>query len=259
MYTTDLAWIHHAGYTDWIGEAGPEVIELLRKEGITEGTIVDLGCGDGAFLRQLDRSGYDAIGVDISEEMIELAARTIPATSLHVSCAWEFDFPECSGVVALSEVLGYMPESTPESKTLPAKLTPLFDRIYAALRPGGLLLFDLLVLQQEKEPMNYRTWKMDEEWGVLVDVVEDREEGYLKREIITFRRNGMPEETLFHRSHETHLLHLPRVEDVLRRMEDAGFEATAMEGYGAFPMRPRRVAFMGKKPNDHVNAEPIQR
>jgi SAM-dependent methyltransferase len=247
MYTTDLAYIHHAGYTDWIREAGPEVIELLREEGISEGRVIDLGCGDGAFLRQLERAGYDFIGVDISSDMIDLAARTIPATDLYVACAFDFKFPECSTVVALSEVLGYMPEVTPEKQSLPAKLTPLFERVYAALRPGGILLFDLIVLDEDKVPMNYRTWKMDEEWGVLVDVVEERELGFLKREIITFRKheeNG----NLFQRHHETHLLHLPRAGEVLMRMEEAGFESKSMEGYRNFQMRPRRVAFLGRKP-----------
>lgn len=251
MYTADLAYIHHAGYTDWIRDAGPEVIELLREQGITEGRVIDLGCGDGAFLRQLERAGYDVIGVDISSHMIELAARTIPATDLYVGCAFDFNFPECSAVVALSEVLGYMPEETPEKQSLPAKLTPLLERIFAALRPGGLLLFDLVTLDENESPMNYRTWKMDEEWGVLVDVVEEREQGYLKREIITFRRNEEEDGHLFHRHHETHLLHLPRVTDVLTRMEEAGFESRAMEGYGNFQMRPRRVAFMGRKPGEN--------
>src|SRR5690606_6669391 len=108
---------------------------------------------------------------------IELAARTIPATDLEVGCAFSFNFPECSAVVALSEVLGYMPDETPEQGSLPAKMVPFFERVYSALRPGGVLLFDLVVLDEDEEPINYRTWKMDEDWGVLVDVVEDRERG----------------------------------------------------------------------------------
>ena len=46
---------------------------LLKEYGVEEGLILDLGCGTGNLTELLSDQGYDMIGVDCSEEMLELA------------------------------------------------------------------------------------------------------------------------------------------------------------------------------------------
>ena len=46
---------------------------LLKEQGVTEGLLLDLGCGTGSLTELLADAGYDMIGVDNSEEMLELA------------------------------------------------------------------------------------------------------------------------------------------------------------------------------------------
>lgn len=46
---------------------------LLREYGICGGTVAELGCGTGKMTRLLAAAGYDMIGVDNSEEMLEIA------------------------------------------------------------------------------------------------------------------------------------------------------------------------------------------
>ena len=50
------------------------IVELLKEYGIKDGLILDLGCGTGTMTELLAEAGYDMTGVDISEEMLELAA-----------------------------------------------------------------------------------------------------------------------------------------------------------------------------------------
>ena len=46
---------------------------LLKEQGVTAGLLLDLGCGTGSLTELLADAGYDMIGVDNSEEMLELA------------------------------------------------------------------------------------------------------------------------------------------------------------------------------------------
>ena len=47
--------------------------EILQKEGISDGLVLDLGCGTGSMTEELAGRGYDMIGVDNSEDMLEIA------------------------------------------------------------------------------------------------------------------------------------------------------------------------------------------
>ena len=46
---------------------------LLAEEGVTEGILLDLGCGTGSVTELLAKEGFDMIGIDNSEEMLDIA------------------------------------------------------------------------------------------------------------------------------------------------------------------------------------------
>ena len=46
--------------------------DTLQEEGICDGLVCELGCGTGRMTRLLAQSGYDMIGIDVSEEMLRL-------------------------------------------------------------------------------------------------------------------------------------------------------------------------------------------
>ncbi|MEG0108663.1 MAG: class I SAM-dependent methyltransferase, partial [Lachnospiraceae bacterium] len=47
--------------------------ELLLQYEVSEGLVLDLGCGTGAITQLLAAQGYEMIGVDYSEEMLQIA------------------------------------------------------------------------------------------------------------------------------------------------------------------------------------------
>ena len=56
-------------YREW----AQYIRKLLEREGIDSGLVLDLGCGTGSMTEELASYGYDMIGVDNSEEMLEIA------------------------------------------------------------------------------------------------------------------------------------------------------------------------------------------
>ena len=46
---------------------------LLCDYGVKDGLLLDLGCGTGSLTELLAERGYDMIGIDYSEEMLDLA------------------------------------------------------------------------------------------------------------------------------------------------------------------------------------------
>lgn len=64
---------------DYELKAAPGLLGILRRQGVARRLIVDLGRGSGRWAAELNRSGYDVIGVDQSSSMIGLARRIAPA------------------------------------------------------------------------------------------------------------------------------------------------------------------------------------
>ena len=80
-YGEDLAFIHHAGFSGMASGAAPAILQVLADAAIDDGLVVDLGCGGGAWLRELVRAGYSALGIDPSPAFIDLARETVPESA----------------------------------------------------------------------------------------------------------------------------------------------------------------------------------
>ena len=56
-------------YREW----GEYIHSMLCEKGVKDGLVLDLGCGTGTMTEILAGYGYDMIGADNSEDMLELA------------------------------------------------------------------------------------------------------------------------------------------------------------------------------------------
>jgi SAM-dependent methyltransferase len=94
--------------------------------------VWDVGCGPGHVTRYLAGLGAQAVGIDLSPGMVELARRRSPGLDFRVGDlrALEVDDAAWGGIVALYSIIHLPPAE------LPAALTEL----HRVLRPGGLLL-----------------------------------------------------------------------------------------------------------------------
>ena len=131
IYADDLAYIHDVGFSGLAEGWAPGLLDILRKAGINDGTIIDLGCGGGGWVEHLVEAGYRTVGVDISPAMIDLASKRVPSVEFQIGSIWNYQFPRCRAVTALSEVVCYRTEE----RARPS-LRSLFRKVYDSLEPG---------------------------------------------------------------------------------------------------------------------------
>jgi 2-polyprenyl-3-methyl-5-hydroxy-6-metoxy-1,4-benzoquinol methylase len=101
MTDRELAWFYPAEYwgtdptEEWIRSSQSEKLSFLSSCGLERGTIFDVGCGAGFFLRALDGAKWNRYGVELGEKAAKAAAlalgsgRVFTGTLIESACADE--------------------------------------------------------------------------------------------------------------------------------------------------------------------------
>jgi ubiquinone/menaquinone biosynthesis C-methylase UbiE len=163
-----------AEYTEHLGdelEHKPLERDLLTRfaKGIS-GEIADVGCGPGHITRYLHDQGADAFGVDLSQGMIEQAARRNPGIRFeqgdmrHLSS----DDGSLGGLVVLYSII-HIPRS---------QVVDVLREFFRVLKPGGQVLIGFHKGQE--------IFHQAEMWGKVVNLdfvffEPDEISGYLKK------------------------------------------------------------------------------
>ena len=241
-YGPDLAHVHDVGWGDFARRATPGLLAMFRRGGVAEGLVVDLGCGSGIWARALVDEGFDVLGVDISTDMLEIARERVPEAAFAHASLFDVDLPPCAAITSIGECAGY----AFDARSGRDALADLLKRAHAALRPGGMLVFDLA--EPGREPPRERPrrdWHEGDGWTLWLEAWEDPEQARLVRDIRVFRRAG----DSYRRSDERHEIVLHAREAVLGELEATGFTARALDGYGSgLPFEGALVGFEATKP-----------
>src|SRR5215471_15196714 len=223
-YNRDLAFIHDVGFGSFAKRSAPGVLNILRQNGISGGLVIDLGCGSGLWARRLANAGFDVLGIDLSPHMIALARRRVPQGAFRTASFVDVDFPPCAAITALGEPFNYLFDNWNGR----ASLRRLFRRAHRALRPGGLLIFDVAE-PGRAQGSDRRFWK-GRDWACLVEYEHDRRRDRLTRRNTTFRKVGR----YYRRAEETHVQQLYEGSQLARDLRKIGFGVRAVRGYGDF-------------------------
>ena len=98
--------------------------------------LLDLCCGTGHLMQPLLERGYKVTGLDGSEAMLNYARENAPQGEFILGDARTFDIPESfDGVISTSASLNHILSLE--------ELKAVFKKVYSALEPNGLFLFDL--------------------------------------------------------------------------------------------------------------------
>ncbi len=133
-------------YEEW----GEYIYSLLCRYGVRDGIVLDLGCGTGTMTEILAGYGYDMIGVDNSEDMLELAMEKRIASGHDILYLLqdmrEFElYGTVRAVVSVCDSVNYITESE--------ELAGVFRLVNNYLDPGGIFLFDFNTEYKYREVM----------------------------------------------------------------------------------------------------------
>ena len=114
--------------------------EILEREGIKPRTAVDLACGTGSVSVILARKGMEVTGVDLSEEMLTVAMEKVmdmeKPPRFVCQPLQELRLPRGVDLaVCALDSLDYI--------TNPDDCKEAIRRVYKALNPGGIFIFDV--------------------------------------------------------------------------------------------------------------------
>ena len=142
---------------------GKYLTGMLRRFGVSDGIVAELGCGTGQITERLAGAGYDMIGIDVSGDMLDIAMEK-KFRSGHDILYLQQDmrafelYGTVRAVVSCCDSLNYILEEK--------ELLQVFRLVNNYLDPGGVFLFDM------------STEKKYEQIGDSV-IAENRDEGSL--------------------------------------------------------------------------------
>lgn len=190
--------------------------ELLKSE---RNLVLDLGCGTGTLTELLYQKGYDMIGVDNSEDMLNIAMskREKTGSGILYLCQdmRELDLYSTVGtVVCVCDSINYLLEDE--------DVEDAFALIRNYLYPGGIFIFDFNTVYKYKEVIGDTTIAENrEECSFIWENYYHEEESINEYDLTIFAKE---DSGLFRRFSETHLQRGYTLSEMTAFVEKAGME-----------------------------------
>lgn len=181
-YRGDLALVHDLGFGFHADRCAPGILALLQPVLQRRGLVLELGCGTGLLTRYLVDAGHRVIATDASPAMLDRARQAVPEVKeLRQLLLPDDPLPRADAVVAIGHVLNYLSDE--------AAVARAADAMAGALRPGGVLAFDLCDLQWgEARRDSSDLARVEDDWAIVTRFSLPQPNRFV-REITTFVRN----------------------------------------------------------------------
>lgn len=212
-------------------EAVREDVELAKNLAAERNTVLDLGCGTGTLTELLARAGFDMIGVDSSEEMLEIAQSKKEKSGSDILYLLqdmrEFElYGTVAAVVSVCDSLNYLTEYEDLVRT--------FRLVNNYLDPGGVFIFDLNTEYKYRELLGERTIAENrEDQSFIWDNYYDEDQKINEYGLTLFIKE---ESGLYRKQEEFHYQRAYSMEEVRQALSEAGMEFVA--AYDAFTREP---------------------
>lgn len=203
--------------------------KVLKEYGIDDGLVLDLGCGTGSMTEMLASSGYDMIGVDNAEEMLEIAMEKKVESGHDILYLLqdmrEFElYGTVRAVISACDSVNYITDDE--------DLTEVFRLVNNYLDPEGLFVFDFNTEYKYREILGERTIAEDrEECSFIWDNYYDEDERINEYELTLFVRDE-EQPQLYRKYQEEHFQRAYTLEQIRHMLIEAGLEyVTAYDDY----------------------------
>ena len=221
VYDTFMDNIPYEEWADYL-------IGLLKEYGIADGLVADLGCGTGNMTELLADAGYDMIGIDNAEEMLEISMEK-RAESGHdilylLQDMREFElYGSVKAIVSICDSVNYITDEE--------DLLEVFRLVNNYLDPKGIFIFDFNTVYKYRELMGNQTIAEDrEDCSFIWDNYYYEDEKINEYELSLFIREG--ESELYRKYQETHFQKAYELETMKALIEESGLEY--ITAYDAF-------------------------
>ncbi|MDO4169603.1 MAG: class I SAM-dependent methyltransferase [Lachnospiraceae bacterium] len=217
-------------YDEW----AEYVVSLLKEDEIDDGLILDLGCGTGSLTEKLAEVGYDMIGVDYSDEMLEIAQEKSHKHGYDILYLLqdmrEFElYGTVRAIISVCDSMNYIIDEK--------DLTEVFRLVNNYLDPEGLFIFDMNTLYKYQVLLADHTIAEDrEKMSFIWDNYYYEDERINEYNLHLFLQE---EDGRFQKFTENHYQKAYTIEQVKQALAEAGLEFVAV--YDAFTREPPKA------------------
>jgi SAM-dependent methyltransferase len=213
-------------------QVGAVLAERLRKElkkvgqgqpqAQSKAQVLEVACGTGSLSVELAGQGFEVYGLDYSPQMLQLARQKATDTGQKIEYYCQ-DMREAlpiynlDGIICFYGGLNFLNSGE--------RLQQAFEVIYAALKPGGVLIFDQFQPDKARQLFS-GTSAGDYEQFFAVTQSECDETGQVHHQITYFLRQA---DGSYQREDEEHFIRLHPFGEITARLELAGFEPVRLE------------------------------
>lgn len=203
------------------------ILNLLQDRKITEGLVLELGCGTGKLMTLLGKAGFDMIGVDNSVEMLQIAREKTSQDFLYLlQDMREFElYGTVKAVISVCDSVNYI--------TKKEELRKVFQLVNNYLDPEGVFIFDFNTEYKYRELIGETVIAEDREDVSFIWFNEYDEDSHLND--IDLKVFVQEEGDIYRKFQEEHIQRGYTLDEIKQLLEESGL--IFLEAYEEYTMQ----------------------